>query len=755
MSVAMARVERVPVIPEPPHDPSSMLIDDRAGWQLAGVNGLTDVHVSPCDGALELALRPDVAPTFTHPSGNFGGLVLPANVAVASDGSVFLLSPGTGTLKRFDPCCCRFVDVPCLGGRGGGARQVRRARSIAICCDVLYVVDRGVDGVLGEGTNAARAALRARLRRENHRVSVFVLPGFELRGHLRPPCDLFERWRPVAVACGSDGSIWVLDRLNVAVHKFTARGWHSAVVTGLDDPEQLTVDACGRIYVIDRALTDGTLRLRVFDRQGKELDVPARVEEVADRFLPVPIAMNAEGQLLLGNLCTPPCPDAAFDIDGNPVKPAAPVTAPYLLSGTYRSRALDSKTRNCQWHRLVVQGDLPPGTRLRVETFCADEEYDDDQVTNFATWDRREIAPGAALRPVAHDCLVPSPPGRFLWLKLTLLSNGVATPSIRALVLEFPRLSSLRYLPAVFAAEPASADFSARYLSLFDTTLRGVERDVDTMARFFDPLSTPSVRVGTATIDFLSWLASWIGVSLDRGWSEARRRRFVKAAGRLFASRGTTAGLRAQLLEWLGWNPPVQCTNAAAKSVCIDRPLNCAPPPLPLSYQPPPLILEHFKLRRWLFVGAARLGAEAVLWGKQIVNRTQLDHNARAAGTRLIMTPDPLRDPLHFYAHGFTVFVPACVGGTEAGRKSIENLLRRESPAHTRWDIALVEPRFRIGVQSMIGFDAVIGCLPAAARVGEATLGGALLVGSATRRDGRGELRAGRAGRVGIGARLQ
>jgi phage tail-like protein len=355
-----------------------------------------------------------------------------------------------------------------------------------------------------------------------------------------------------------------------------------------------------------------------------------------------------------------------------------------------------------------------------------------------------------------HECLVPSPPGRYLWLRLTLSSTGVDTPIIRALELEFPRLSSLRYLPAVFAAEPASADFTARFLSLFDTTLRGIERRVDTAAGLFDPMSTPAERVGAATIDFLSWLASWIGVSFDRSWPELRRRRFLKGAARLFALRGTVNGLRQQLLQWLGWDGGFEC-GAAGRACprCADKPLNCAPEPARAPYPTPPLVLEHFRLRRWLFLGTARLGAQAVLWGQQIVNRTQLDRNARAGATRLITTPDPKRDPLHFYAHGFTVFVPACIGRSAGGRQSMNNLLRRESPAHTTWDIAYVEPRFRIGVQSMIGFDAVVGCLPAPARVGESPLGVASLVASARRRDGRKDMRAGRSGRIGMGSQLQ
>ena len=50
------------------------------------------------------------------------------------------------------------------------------------------------------------------------------------------------------------------------------------------------------------------------------------------------------------------------------------------------------------------------------------------------------------------------------------------------------------------------------------------------------------------------------------------------------------------------------------------------------TWDPPPLILEHYRLRRWFELGAGRLGDQAVLWGKRIVNRSQLGRAARRSG---------------------------------------------------------------------------------------------------------------------------
>ena len=151
------------------------------------------------------------------------------------------------------------------------------------------------------------------------------------------------------------------------------------------------------------------------------------------------------------------------------------------------------------------------------------------------------------------DCLVRSGGGRFLWLRLEFRGNGKVTPRLDSIEIEFPRISLRRYLPAVFGEEPVSADFTDRFLSLFDTTLRSIETKLDQQARYFDPLSAPAERDPKTGIDFLTWLASWIGLTLDRHWPEAKRRKFLKQAGRLFDLRGTREGLWRELLLLSGY----------------------------------------------------------------------------------------------------------------------------------------------------------------------------------------------------------
>jgi phage tail-like protein len=441
-----------------------------------------------------------------------------------------------------------------------------------------------------------------------------------------------------------------------------------------------------------------------------------------------------------------------FDVNGDPVQVGNARGPIYRNKGMLTTSELDSGIYRCVWHRVVLVGEIPPGTTIEVASFSSEIVLSSAEISDI--FDNKRLTRSVIVRFASgplSDALIQSDPGRYLWLRLAFSGDGQTSPAIEYAEIEFPRISLRRYLPAAFGEEPVSADFTDRFLALFDTTHRSVESKIDNFARYFDPASTPADRRG-AKIDFLSWLASWVGITFDRQWPEERRRRFLKQAGKLFPLRGTRPGLWSQLLIYLGMEQNrVCCERSKPRVRCVAAPYNCEPVVTePCSWQPPPLILEHFKLRRWLFVGLGKLHDQAVLWGRRIVNRSQVgDQHAQVGETQLIKRQDPLRDPFHYYAHQFSVFVPARFGKDDRERKGLENLLKAESPAHTKWTIHYVEPRFRIGFQSMIGLDAVVGRYPIGVRMEEARLGQGTVLSSPPRDAGKPAFRVGDAPRIG------
>ena len=722
----------LPPVPEPPHDPRSLLLNARTGFRrIDPPAGQTGVVEDPRCCVLVLPEAPAAQRRLDESSGSLGGIRLPSTAAFGPDGSLFVLDRARARLRRFDSCTCAFVDVPCVGDSGSGPRQLLHPGVIAADREALYVCDTG-----------------------NGRVSVFSLRGFTLRGHLRPPAGE-PAWRPVAVSTGARGRVWVADALG-RVHRFDGDGSHHRSWPVALAPDHIAADGDGRIFVIA-----SDVAVHVLNASGVLLDeAPATPAEAARSFPQLPFEVDSQGRLHLTPLCVDSCEchtrtgGGVFDADGNPIVlqtgPAAPT---YVSSALYRSAALDSGIAQCTWHRLVLSGELPTGCRIRVRASCADEPIATKDLDALAAWhhcaDADRFDGGGT-----WDCLLRANPGRYLWLEMMFEGTGAATPSIREVLVEFPRVSLRRYLPAVFGMDPVSADFTDRFLALFDVPLRRIEGQVDRMARLFDPASAPAVTSDPRRLDFLTWLGTWIGVSVDRNWDVGTRRRFIKRAGALFDRRGTVRGLREQLLLLLDFASRRSCEPAIADECrCVPRPLNCAPPRPETTPEMPPLVLEHFRLRRWLRIGRGQLGDAAVVWGERLVGRTRLAAHGQLGATRLDASPDPERDPFLVHANQFSVFVPARYRHDDRSRKALENLVRTEAPAATRGYLHFVEPRFRIGIQSMLGFDTVVAAVPQGVELRNTPLGDGSVLTGAAHVDGQG-LAIGKTSRVGTTARL-
>jgi phage tail-like protein len=672
-----------------PDDPTWMLLRGRDGWPTAAPS--SDIAVSPLDCALVLRSLPGGPSTLADPSGRFGGLAPPPNVALAPDGTVWLLDLTRGKLRRFDDCACAFIDTPCTGGVGPGARQLIAPVALTARGRDLLMLDAGAGSAPG-------------------RLLIFTAHGFALRSVSMPPAGaVAQPWRPSAMAVAPDGSVFVADIANGALHLFDRGGVWRAALLGFGAVAALAIDRFGRIYTY----VDGETSVQISNAAGQEIAEATDIDEVRDCFVPLPqFASDAAGRINLAGRCA-----GAGWFDASGQTSAAPTTPPaFVASGVWLTTALDSRIGRCQWHRVVLKARVPRGASVTVQTFTAEVEQPIDLITALPATSWTAVPLGAK---GPREALILSAPGRFLWLRVTLAGNQQTTPRLDEILIEYPRVSLRRYLPAAFGPDPASADFADRFLGIFDRGFRSVESQIDRQADLLDPRSAPAESKAAGAPDMLSWLAGWIGVALDRAWPVARRRQYLMRVAKLYACRGTLPGLRSALLLYLGLD-----TLAAPR-----RPAACAPncaPPTP-EWRPPPLILEHWKIRRWLFLGAGRLGDAAVLWGETIMGRSQLGDTARLGATRLDTSRAAVIDPFNADSYAFTVFVPGGLARSAAAKAATQRLLDQEKPAWSKAKLRFVLPRMRIGIQANIGFDSVVGCWPEgvlldAARLGHASV---------------------------------
>jgi phage tail-like protein len=333
----------------------------------------------------------------------------------------------------------------------------------------------------------------------------------------------------------------------------------------------------------------------------------------------------------------------------------------FPLSGVVLSAALDGFVRGTIWHKLVLDADLPPGTWITVEAATSDSI--DDLVSTLggaaAGDDLLWRAPQRADQPIAFtpqvpDQLIQSAPGRFLRLRITLGSDGQATPSLRWLKVLFPRISYLDALPRVYQRDAEAALFLQHFLGLFERVLTEIEDRYERFSRWLDTRAAP--------LEIINWLGALVDLAFDPSWPLARRRELVSAAMELYRTRGTIAGLRRYVEIYTGKTPII-------RELFLERP-----------------------------------GQPALLG---------LGNNMLGSGFAL-SPASPATSPsgalIAAYAHRFTVLVfPEDACDAETLVPVVDRIVSTNKPAHTIHTIVPVYPEARVGVQDTIGVDLVVG----------------------------------------------
>jgi phage tail-like protein len=647
--------------------PTSWLLDGRVGWRTARRDG---VSVGASSG---IRLAVDAGGPLAANSADYsmGGLRLPRGMALDERGRVHLLV--RGEVLRFEPASARFTPLRLPdGGRAGG----NAAEHLAIAGAGLYLA------------NATRLRI------------------FDLRTLALVEAHGPRDWEPAELDARGDRA-WLLDRRHGRVyqHRWGQGGLELVVDSPADAGtwSQLTVDRNDRVYV----LVAPTGTLRVFAPDGRAEPTPEDPGDVRDRFDLPQIRLDHHGRFCVPAdlavacgarapgaippphaplaLCAPGSGGHVFDRVGQPTMfdPAeAAGPALYARQGRWISEALDSRIHRCQWDRIEIElADLPPGARVVASTYADETDRSIAELTDDL-WSR----PAAVTSP-AGDVLVQSRGGRYLRLRLELQGDGHMTPSVRSVRVRYPRDSYLRFLPAVYSADDESRWLLERFLAAFQTEWDGIEDTIARVERYFDPAAVPD---GAA----LRYLAGWLALPLEGGWDDTQRRHLLEAAPRLYRRRGTPAGVRDYLRTYL-------------ESMTGSH----------LSDDGFPQVVEGFRERELSLLGSGAPsgpGRSAPLWSASVVSRLQVGVYAREGEARMVATGDPQLDPFAEYAHRFRVFVPAVWVRTAEDERMVRRAVDAEKPAHTAYDLCLVAPRFRIGVQSRIGLDTIIAATPQA-----------------------------------------
>jgi phage tail-like protein len=281
-------------------------------WRRARSHG---VSFDAGQRALQLAARP--APELV------AGW-LPIAAVRAPDGTLYKADTARHLLLAQGPCDAGFAPVPGIGGRGFATGRLHTPLGVAVdSLGRVYVADEGnarVQVVVPHGREAAE---------------VVAVLGEGLR-------------RPVHVALGAHGEIFVADRETASVHVFSA-AFAALRIMPLRTLDAWTQEPWGaepppRATAI-ATTADGTIV--VFDPQRAEL-----------------WHMSACGEALAS--LPWPRPDA--------LPPGwAPLPRRYTAEGEVVLGPLDGGVYNFAWHEVRIEAHLPAGTALRVQTYAGND----------------------------------------------------------------------------------------------------------------------------------------------------------------------------------------------------------------------------------------------------------------------------------------------------------------------------------------------------------------------------------------------
>ena len=228
--------------------------------------------------------------------------------------------------------------------------------------------------------------------------------------------------------------------------------------------------------------------------------------------------------------------------------------------GYYYSRLLDTREKQMQWHRLLVEGDTISESAVRFwiytsesPTVCyGDTELDLETLLTDETMpvqEKQNLFQPYCVRMIDNpkDCLLHDVQGRYLWFCIRFVAQSGHSPSIKKMKWIFPKNTWLQYLPDIYQENRESASFVERYLGMFQSLYQDMTAAIWNVPQYLD--------ADVVTGAFLEWLTSWISVEDSYLWNEEQLRYLLQHGIELYHKRGTVQYLEEMVRLYTGRTP--------------------------------------------------------------------------------------------------------------------------------------------------------------------------------------------------------
>jgi phage tail-like protein len=270
------------------------------------------------------------------------------------------------------------------------------------------------------------------------------------------------------------------------------------------------------------------------------------------------------------------------------------------------------------------------------------------------------------------DFAIFNAPDLVLFIGGFLRGDGTQTPLLDQIRVDYGRDTYAKFLPPVYRKQAAAADFLDRFLGIEQSVLGGVEAEIDDLPRLFDPHAAPAGNPPS----WLGWLSGWLTFILDEHWAESDARANLAGAFQLYAKRGTIEGLREYLKIYAGVNAIIEEPARGARIWALGDPN---------------------------LLGFGTMLAPGPLQGAVLDTTAVMDASHMTTGEDLgaALFED--------VAHRFCVNVYCAELTSTSTLDTVRQVLDREKPAHTTYELCVIEPAMRVGVQARVGIDAIAG----------------------------------------------
>lgn len=230
-------------------------------------------------------------------------------------------------------------------------------------------------------------------------------------------------------------------------------------------------------------------------------------------------------------------------------------------NGCFFSRVFDSREDGCVWHRFTMDLGADNAGGILVSFYCFDtpeffyrgrkaavSDFLRDPVISVKE-KKQTLAPRCMVHTAGlKDILLHKTAGRYLVVEVEM-ERREADNSIGDMCLYFPKETWMRFLPGIYSRDQASAEFTERFLSIFQNIHEDREEGIRTSAAMIQPAS--------ADRKLLEELAGWYDLKDLYLWPDAQLKELLMRAPELLRKRGTAAGMKEYLSLYLRQEPEI------------------------------------------------------------------------------------------------------------------------------------------------------------------------------------------------------